>query len=221
MGSEGAVLASFALIAVSLLFPLAVLAWFAIAWLNHSNTSSFALKSSSIALTGVPGKTVAFELHGKSYGAYWASHGLDLTPKDGSSPTLHVVAPANASWPSSMTVCISGPCQGGDTVSYIDFTIPVRFTLPSSYAPGTSFTGTLSGDVTSPQPTGDFGHFSDDTESVSIPITVKAVAHPAAASSGMELFGFSPVGALVWLVAGLILLVPLGKRLGEMPSGLS
>jgi hypothetical protein len=37
----------------------------------------------------------------------------------------------------------------------------------------------------------------------------------------MELFVFSPVGALVWLVAGLILLVPLGKRLGEMPSGLS
>ena len=217
MSSDGAVVFSFLLVAVSLLFPIAVLACFAITWASHSGTSSFALNSPSIALTEVPGKTVAFELHGKSYGAYWASsNGLDLTPND-SSPTLHVVAPANATWPGSMTICISGPCQGGDTVSYTDFTIPVRFTLPSSYMPGTSFTGTLSGDLTSPQPTGDFGHFYDDTQHVSIPVTVKVVAHPAPAPSGTKLFGFSPVGALIWLGAGLILLVPLGKRIAEMP----
>ena len=191
------------LFVVSSLFPLAALAWFGITWLIPSSTPSFDLGTSSITLTGVPGKTVAFGLHSKSYGGYWASNnGLTLTLQDGNS--FQVVQPVNQSWGDSLTVCVYGPCPTDD-VSYTDLTIPINFTLPGSYAAGTRLNGTLTGDVISPQRYSD--GFTNNETDLNIPVTVRVIAHPLPSHHGKPLFGFSPHDALSWLGYGLFALI--------------
>ena len=153
--------------------------------------------------TGVPRETVAFGLHSKSYGGYWASNnGLTLTLQDGNS--FQVVQPVNQEWGDSLTVCVYGPCPTDD-VSYTDLTIPINFTLPGSYAAGTRLNGTLTGDVISPQRYSD--GFTNNETDLNIPVAVRVIAHPLPSHHGKPLFGFSPHDALSWLGYGLFALI--------------
>jgi hypothetical protein len=196
----------FLLMLGSFLFPLAVLAWFGITWIIPSSTPSFDLQTSSITLASAPGKAVTFELHSKSIGGYWASkNGLALALQNGNS--FQIVQPVNQSWSDSMTVCAEGNCPSAPPIN-ADFTIPVNFTLPSSYTVGTRLNGTLTGDVISPQPSGPDGFTNDETD-LNVPVTIEVIAHPLPHHHSKALFGFSLRIALSWLVIDVFVLIAL------------
>lgn len=134
---------------------------------------SFDVRSSSIALTGYPGKPVKFDLTGATLGGNenWASStGLTLNLA-GERPAFngsYAIVPAKAAaWGDSISVC--EPSCGDDS-----FTIPVEFTLPSNLAEAGARTlsGTLSGDFSYPEDAGN-GTFQNADTQLRIPVTLR------------------------------------------------
>ena len=171
-----------------------------------TSTPSFGIDASSIALTGAPGKNAGFNLTGTSVQGYWASdNGLSLALHNdsGFSQTFRVAPQQADTWGDT----ISWSCNGGNCPAANGFSVHAEFTVPPSLAgsEGQALSGTLTGDVYSPQQSGD--SFTNDQTDVNIPVTVKLV-NPAALprAHGYSLFGISPLIALGGLIAGLLVL---------------
>jgi hypothetical protein len=130
---------------------------------------SFDISSSSIALVGTPGMTTGFNLTGSSINNLWASDGLNLElhSSSGFDETFDLIGYTAENW--GDTISCSGPSN-----CVTDFTIDTTFTLPSALAESADRTlsGSLSGDITTPQPTPD-GNFENNQKQLNIPVSLK------------------------------------------------
>ncbi len=175
--------------------------------------SAFDFEASSITLVGLPGTTVKFSLTGTSVGAFWASKtGLRLQLADrnsGFNETFAVTPAQSPGWADSITVCVSGACPD-DSYSDGQFSVPARFTIPSSVAQSgdRTLSGTLAGALSYPENLGDASFDNVDTQ-VSIPVVVRLGAAPGSAHKLAELGVLISGGVFV---VSLIVTVNLGKR---------
>jgi len=127
------------------------------------------LRSSSVAAEGVPGQTVDLSLTGTSIEGQWASqNGLSLALSDGK--TLQVTGPVPDTWNSTISCSDYCSTQG--------FSVPARFSVPATARPGQTLTGSLTGDVYSPQPSGP-SNFSNTSNSVNMTVTVQVITSSA------------------------------------------
>jgi hypothetical protein len=142
-----------------------------------SHHPSFDVNASSIALIGAPGKTVAFNLTGQTLdtesglgdlsGPLWASDtgvSLELSNRAGFDQIFSLVGIVPENWGDSIG-CVAD-CR-------VDFTINLKFTLPSSLAesPVRILTGHITGDIITPQPISD--GFQNNQKQLDIPVSLK------------------------------------------------
>ena len=196
-------------VGVVFLLELALLLLFAITfpW-TFSNIPAFDTSAHSITLTGVPGKTVEFNLTGSSLNANWASqNGVDLALSDSSgfSKSYHVIPRTPDTWGDTITQCVpSCDPQNGQ------FTIPIVVKLPADLAgPGhRTLSGSLSGDIESPQDAGG-GYFQNDDTQLNIPVTLKLAQSASPPLHGYRALQMKPLQSVelggAMLVAFLIL----------------
>lgn len=121
--------------------------WGVIYYWIHGGTPSYSVSvsTSSIALQAVPGHNVDLGLTGGSLQGNWASDGgLTLTLNG---TAFQLVESKSPDWGDSIEYCSGAGCQNPPD----NFTIPASFTLPSSYTPGATESGTLTGDLITPQ----------------------------------------------------------------------
>ena len=131
---------------------------------NPPTPYSSSLGSSSVAVQGVPGQKVDLSLTGTSIEGHWASQqGLSLAL---SGKTLQVTGPVTDTWNSTI--------RCSDYCSTQGFSVPASFTVPATATAGQTLTGSLAGDIYSPQPSGP-SSFSNPGKSIRLTITVHVV----------------------------------------------
>jgi hypothetical protein len=156
------------LTAFILLFVFGWQLWNAVdVWVNKP---SFDINASSIALTGLPGKTVAFRLTGASVGGKWASStGLSLNlsgDRPGFTKTFAIAPAKHRNWGNRISVCVPSCGDGG-------YTIYAQFALPGylGKSPDRTLSGTLSGELYYPRESGD-ASFKNVDARLRIPVTL-------------------------------------------------
>lgn len=184
----------------SLVFLVTGAGTFIYSFFAHPPTS-FDINASSITLSSPPGKAVEFRLTGTSVGGYWASQrGLSLSLEGHSSgfdETFAITPARPETWGNNLTVCVAGDCQNAPTSSD-PFTIPVKFTLPSYLAKSgnQTLTGTLAGDIYSPQSAGG-GSFENSDARLNIPVTLKLGIIHGHPKIGLLILALISLGILV------------------------
>jgi hypothetical protein len=180
---------------IGLLAFIALIVFFC-GWILHwtkDSTPSFSpsIDSSSIALKGVPGQKVHFSLNGSSIQANWASQKgltLELSNATGFDRTF--------------TVTPSQPDTWGDTIACTEsctmmgYSIDTSFTVPA-VPPGETLTGSLTGDVYSPQNAQDPGGFENVSKDLNIPVSVQVVASFPRTNVAWGLYALIALGVFI------------------------